>query len=915
MTAKGGGSGISATNDFTVKSGTLNVSATDGEGEGIDCGGLIITGGSITAAGNPAVYTQNVTLGDDVTVRAGDDEASAKDVTKTFTNDHSGYKWVQTKEAIKYPLWVGGVQVTSANYSGENWSYNAGTKTLRLNGTIEGSGEFDDGTGEFDCGIYSNIPDLTINVVTHSTVRGSGTKAYSYGIRAVGCKLTITGDGKLTAEGGSGNDAEGASGYTYGIAADSITLEGMLEAIGGRSQHESASYGLETGEIKGNGELTAIGDDAGINAMAGGLTIDGATVTAEGGVYGIRLGTSVVSDSNITIREGSSVTASGTKTGIYGNVKNEIAGTGWTDTEGTEGMAAIAVSTEGRSLPDYRKVRFPEEGGYSLWVGSTRVTEENKDDILGDGGSAVFDPETNTLTLDDPEISDVHSEPNSTSSEVIYSLMKEKLTIKGKAVLTGTPDRGKGIYAPNSDIELDGDFVINAGYEGIGANTHEVTISGGNVTVEAAIGIDAGAFSITGGKLTVDASGTAIVAYKGITIGDGLSIVEPEGGRVETDEYGDKLVDADGNTADYVIIRPYEETFTVSFDANGGSGTMKDVTEVSGEYELPECLFKAPEGKTFDCWLAEGKEYQAGDKITVEADVTVKAQWKDTEAHEHKLTLVKEKKANCTEAGNKAYYTCSGCDLWFEDATGIVEITDKSSVVTSALGHKWGAWKQTKAPTASEEGEESRVCSRCGEKETRSVPRSDDDKKDDDKKDDDKKDDDKKDDDKKDDDKKDDGKKDDDKKDDDKKDDGKKRGSSSDGDSSDSGSSSSYGSQGRWRQAADGWYYDLTAGGQATGWKYLQYNNRYDWYYFNENGLMQTGWLDYNGSRYYLNPVSDGWKGAMFTGWHQIEGKWYYFETVSGKNQGHLYVDTTTPDGYHVGADGAWDGNPANRGR
>lgn len=78
---------------------------------------------------------------------------------------------------------------------------------------------------------------------------------------------------------------------------------------------------------------------------------------------------------------------------------------------------------------------------------------------------------------------------------------------------------------------------------------------------------------------------------------------------------------------------------------------------------------------------------------------------------------------------------------------------------------------------------------------------------------------------------------------------------------------------------------------------------------------MQTGWIDRNGSRYYLNPVSDGWMGEMFTGWHQIDGKWYYFETVPGHNQGHMYVNMITPDGYYCGADGAWDGMPANSGR
>lgn len=41
---------------------------------------------------------------------------------------------------------------------------------------------------------------------------------------------------------------------------------------------------------------------------------------------------------------------------------------------------------------------------YGLWVGNTPVNEDNKDDILNDGGKAKFDPATNTLTLNDSTI-------------------------------------------------------------------------------------------------------------------------------------------------------------------------------------------------------------------------------------------------------------------------------------------------------------------------------------------------------------------------------------------------------------------------------------------------------------------------------------------------------------------------------
>ena len=71
--------------------------------------------------------------------------------------------------------------------------------------------------------------------------------------------------------------------------------------------------------------------------------------------------------------------------------------------------------------------------------------------------------------------------------------------------------------------------------------------------------------------------------------------------------------------------------------------------------------------------------------------------------HTHHMTPVAAKSATCTEDGNTAYYVCSGCSKWFEDATGNVEITDHSSVVIGHLGHDWVAATCTTPKT----------CSRC----------------------------------------------------------------------------------------------------------------------------------------------------------------------------------------------------------
>ena len=51
-----------------------------------------------------------------------------------------------------------------------------------------------------------------------------------------------------------------------------------------------------------------------------------------------------------------------------------------------------------------------QETTYPVWVCAMQVYEGNKDDILGDGGSAAFDPESGTLTLDNPQIPDFYED-------------------------------------------------------------------------------------------------------------------------------------------------------------------------------------------------------------------------------------------------------------------------------------------------------------------------------------------------------------------------------------------------------------------------------------------------------------------------------------------------------------------------
>lgn len=68
----------------------------------------------------------------------------------------------------------------------------------------------------------------------------------------------------------------------------------------------------------------------------------------------------------------------------------------------------------------------------------------------------------------------------------------------------------------------------------------------------------------------------------------------------------------------------------------------------------------------------------------------------------------------------------------------------------------------------------------------------------------------------------------------------------------------------------------------------------YDWFRFDANGIMITGWFtDTDGNRYYLSPVSDGTMGRMYVGKQVVDGVTYYFNDLEGSGtMGALMAQT-----------------------
>lgn len=121
--------------------------------------------------------------------------------------------------------------------------------------------------------------------------------------------------------------------------------------------------------------------------------------------------------------------------------------------------------------------------------------------------------------------------------------------------------------------------------------------------------------------------------------------------------------------------------------------------------------------------------------------------------------------------------------------------------------------------------------------------------------------------------------------------------------------------EGEWIGSGNGlWMYKYKNAIVANKWMALlnPYANtnagqrKYDWFRFDANGAMMTGWFtDTDGNVYYLQETSDGSRGRMVTGWQTIGGKEYYFSNEEGSGtMGALLRNTTTPDGHQVNARG-----------
>ncbi len=123
------------------------------------------------------------------------------------------------------------------------------------------------------------------------------------------------------------------------------------------------------------------------------------------------------------------------------------------------GISAIATVTV---FPGIAVGQEDDFGPYSLKVLEKPVTDENKDDILGDGsGSVKFDPDTRTLTLNNADISGDNIATAVVSSDVLNVQVSGENTIHASGAKTDKNKEADRIGIAAKGLVFSGDGSVN----------------------------------------------------------------------------------------------------------------------------------------------------------------------------------------------------------------------------------------------------------------------------------------------------------------------------------------------------------------------------------------------------------------------------------------------------------------------
>lgn len=187
-----------------------------------------------------------------------------------------------------------------------------------------------------------------------------------------------------------------------------------------------------------------------------------------------------------------------------------------------------------------------ESETYDLWVAGKQVTKSNQSDVLEDGGTVSYDPDTHTLTLND---ADLTLDGAAGGYCCIDSQLAEELTITGTATLSNADGiiTAGPLTLKDATLTFTGNINEDVGDDAIraGRSDEDITIQNSKVTIAGTnsegnffqFGIRCGKLTVANSTLDVKAGGSAIVAADEMEVSGAGTVITAETDASEEQDY------------------------------------------------------------------------------------------------------------------------------------------------------------------------------------------------------------------------------------------------------------------------------------------------------------------------------------------------------------------------------------------
>ena len=463
----------------------------------------------------------------------------------------------------EYPVWVGGIQLSSENTSGDGWSYSGNSQGGRLKlASADITGSYNDINIDSTANIYvatDTAFSLTIELLGENRLYGADYGIYFYvpngTLQIWGSGGTLDIAGSIYADTKGANEVDG-----FSIARATVKV----------TSPDSTGIECDYLGIIFNSQVNVSGSK-GIDCEN--LTVLDSIVTANGSEA-----EGIISENKFAVGGNSAVTAA---TQVGTDALRTLAyelddenGIGILDPQGgqfvKDGFYYVIYDS------DNNPVKSATIGkAFPLWVGTEQVTTANMTDLTviegvdaAEGGSAIFDSGSNTLRLNNATIIGTHK-MYGVACCISFEGMDLEVQLSGENTVGNADD----IYAISGDGDITfrglGSINIFAKTNGINFYNHSMTVEGGDITIlsdttaiygeadngsgtltvkrgilkctgEEYNGIYVNNLNVAGGKVIAESHNesliadgyytSAIIVLNEVTLGEGIYVTEPENG-------------------------------------------------------------------------------------------------------------------------------------------------------------------------------------------------------------------------------------------------------------------------------------------------------------------------------------------------------------------------------------------------